>query len=209
MRPIPLPERARARLGAEMPTALDAIGDPALLERATVALLCSVRCPGDVILRSSDLARALREVGAGVVGGFHAPVERECLTILLRGAAPVIICPARGIAGMRLPGPLRAPIEQGRLLLVSPFGGAERHVTVGLARRRNLVVAALARCVVVLRATPGGETERLCDPLNDWGIRLYTVPSPHNANLLRRGARPVDPARLDDVATLIAADVPA
>jgi len=32
-----------------------------------------------------------------VISGFHTPAEKECLRILLRGAQPIIICPARSI----------------------------------------------------------------------------------------------------------------
>jgi predicted AAA+ superfamily ATPase len=40
-------------------------------------------------------ALALREAGIPVIGGFHAPMEKECLDLLLRGTQPVVICPAR------------------------------------------------------------------------------------------------------------------
>jgi len=44
-----------------------------------------------------------RDDGVTVISGFHTPVEKECLRILLRGSQPVIICPARSIEGMRIP----------------------------------------------------------------------------------------------------------
>lgn len=48
---------------------------------------CSVRsnCLGDVILKTLDLMCELRDADAYVVSGFHSPMERECLNILLRG----------------------------------------------------------------------------------------------------------------------------
>jgi hypothetical protein len=60
------------------------------------ALFCSARCPGRAILAAHDQAALWRDEGRCVVGGFHSPVEEECLRILLRGRQPVIVCPARG-----------------------------------------------------------------------------------------------------------------
>ena len=65
------------------------IGNPDILKRPLVGLFCSIRCPGSVILRTYDLARALRDAGVPVIGGFHSPMEKECLDLLLRGRQPV------------------------------------------------------------------------------------------------------------------------
>jgi len=68
-----------------------------LLDRRPLAIFYSARCPGGLIIQASDLAHALRDRGAAVSGGFHTPVERACLEILLTGAGPLIVCPARGM----------------------------------------------------------------------------------------------------------------
>ena len=78
------------------PKAITALGNlNALSSRRLVALFCSVKCPGDLILKTYDLARDLRQAGVAVISGFHSPMERECLDILLRGTQPVIVCRAR------------------------------------------------------------------------------------------------------------------
>jgi len=74
-----------------------AIGSLARLDRPLLALFCSMQCPGAAIVRSYDVARELRDCGVSVIGGFHPPVEKDCLNMLLRGTQPVVICPARGI----------------------------------------------------------------------------------------------------------------
>ena len=48
------------------------------------------------------------------------------LTILLRGEQPIVVCPARCLARMRVPREYRAPLEAGRLLLLSPFAEHQR-----------------------------------------------------------------------------------
>jgi hypothetical protein len=100
-------------LGERTPHSISVLGDLTILRRCTLAWFCSVKCPGDLILKTYDLARALREAQIPVIGGFHSPMEKECLKLLLRGNQPVIICPARSIWS-RLPGEWKLPLDQGR-----------------------------------------------------------------------------------------------
>ena len=97
------------------------LGPVALLAARKTALFCSSQTPGDAILRAHDTARQLRDEGITVVSGFHSPIEKECLRILLRGKQPIIICQARAIERMRIPPECRAAFEADRLLLLSPF----------------------------------------------------------------------------------------
>jgi predicted Rossmann fold nucleotide-binding protein DprA/Smf involved in DNA uptake len=179
-------------LGHAAPAELSALGNLCLLQQKTLALFCSVKCPGDLILKTYDLAQQLREAEETVIGGFHSPMERECLTILLRGNQPLIVCLARSLRGMRLPTVYREPLEQGRLLLLSPFSEKERRHTVELASRRNQLVAALATAIFVSHAELAGKTEVLCHQVLQWGKPLYTHRSDFNANLISMGAVPLD-----------------
>jgi predicted Rossmann fold nucleotide-binding protein DprA/Smf involved in DNA uptake len=92
-----------AALGADAPATVWALGDVAVLRQPTLALVSSVRVPGDAIIAMYDLARNLRDAGVTVVGGFHSPMEQECLRLLLRGTQGVVVCPARGVEKMRVP----------------------------------------------------------------------------------------------------------
>ena len=107
-------------------------GNLSLLDEPLTALFCSNRCPGDLIIRTYDLARAMRDAGVPVIGGFQTPMERECLRRLLRGNQPVVVCPARSIDNMRTPRDWRPALDDGRLLVLvalpihspPPHGGA-------------------------------------------------------------------------------------
>ena len=107
---------------------LATLGDSILLERPKLALFCSVKCPGKLILDTYDLAQHFREEGITVISGFHSSMEQECLRILLRSPHPVIWCLARGML-KRKPLDCRTAVAEGRLLLVSPFPDKVRHVT--------------------------------------------------------------------------------
>jgi hypothetical protein len=89
------PPALKTHLGADAPARIAALGNLDILQRRTLALFSSIRCPGNLILQTYDLAQNLRQQGITVIGGFHSPMERETLTILLRGAQGVVLCHAR------------------------------------------------------------------------------------------------------------------
>jgi predicted Rossmann fold nucleotide-binding protein DprA/Smf involved in DNA uptake len=187
------PLALRAALRDEAPGCLSAAGNLGILRGKVLALFCSVKCPGNLILQTYDAACALRDAGVTVVGGFHSPMEGECLMLLLRGTQPVVVCPARGIEGMRLPGDWKKPMADGRLLVLSPFGEKDRRVTADLARRRNEFVAALADDLLVAHAERGSATEQLVRRALRWGKRVLTLDSPENLGLIASGAQAVGP----------------
>jgi predicted Rossmann fold nucleotide-binding protein DprA/Smf involved in DNA uptake len=166
------PEMLRSRLGAGAPKVLAMLGDKALLKRRKTALFCSARSPGDAILRAHDAAGRMRDEGVATISGFHSPIERECLRILLRGKQPIIICPARAIEGMRVSSDLRPAFDAGRILFLSPFVGSPTRVTREAAIRRNEVVAALADEAFIAYVAPNGATARLASMLKGWGVGL-------------------------------------
>ena len=189
------------------------IGDPALLDRKPTALFCSVQCPGDLILKSYDLARTLRAYPATLIGGFQSPIEKEFLELILRQPAhqpdhtappspSIIICPARSLANMRIPRPWRDPLAAGRLLLLSTFPDSLRRPTAASAARRNACVAALAHRILILHAAQGSKTEALCQQTLATAKPVYTLPSPYNAHLIALGAQPISP---DDPSDLLPA----
>jgi len=183
---------ANARFGLE-PATLSVIGNITLLDPpGLTALFCSHRLPAELILPTYDLARDLRDTGVPVIGGFHAPMEREALRFLMRGTQPVIHVPARGLEGMRLSREQRKAIEAGRLLILSPFTATESR----LAAARNLLVGALAERVLVIYSLPGGALEASVKQFLAWGMPVWALPGEANARLLQWGAAPCDPGAL-------------
>jgi len=179
-------------LGDKTPKRIAAIRNLEILKSQSVALLCSVKCPGSIILLTYDLAKGLREAGVPVIGGFHSPMERECLRILLRGEQPIVICPARSLQGMRLPKEYNTPLDHNRLLLLSPFADSQRRATVHTSLFRNQFVTALADQVLVTYAAPSSKTFELCRNIVSCGKPLLTLTNQANAHLVSLGARPLD-----------------
>ena len=163
--PAQLPER----LGDDAPAQLYALGNLELLALPKTALFCSARCPGRVILAAYDQAARMRDAERCIISGFHSPVEKECLRILLRGSSPVIICPARGLP-KRLPPEWQKPLSSGRMLVLSIFSIRMTRVVASLAADRNEFAAAMADDVWFVHITPGGQLERLSDRIASWGM---------------------------------------
>ncbi|MGH2534630.1 MAG: DNA-binding protein [Thermomicrobiales bacterium] len=168
------------------------LGNLIILDHPLLALFCSTKCPGRLIIQTYDLARALRDAGVGVISGFHTPMERECLDLLLRGRQPVVLCPARGIQQMRVPPAWKAPLAEGRLLVLSSFDAKHRRPTRDLAAARNAFAASLAARVFIAHAAPGGQTEQFARALVAQGKPVLSFDDPHNANLLALGATPIE-----------------
>ncbi len=180
--------------------AIQIIGDAGILDRPKVALFCSVKCPGKLILDTYDLAKRFRDEGLTVISGFHSPMEQECLRILLRSPHPVIWCLARGLY-LQIPSKpvdCRPAVAEGRLVMVTPFPDTVRHITAKTATTRNRLVAEMASAVVVAHAAPGSKMEALCRDILAAGKPLYTFDHPANAELMRAGARQISAM---DVAT--------
>ncbi|CAN5266807.1 hypothetical protein BH11PLA2_BH11PLA2_37070 [soil metagenome] len=168
------------------------LGDAAILERPCLGLICSVKCPGSVVIKTFDAIRELRDVGVVVTGGFHSPMEKECLEFLLRGQQPVIVVMAKGFGRFRLPDDWQVALDAKRLLILSPFGDEVTRVTKANAQTRNEFVATLAAPVLIPHATPGGQAEAIARTVVECSKAILTFDDEANQNLLQLGARPFD-----------------
>jgi hypothetical protein len=160
---------------------------------AFIAFFCSQSCPGDVILRAQDWANARDAQSPPVIGGFHTPVERDVLRILLRGGAPVIIVLARTVTGWRPPAPLgtaiRDAIGTGVAKIVSPFPENHRRTTTASAEIRNHHILTLTQAILIAHAAHGSKTESLAKRAITMGLSVGTFQSPNNAYLIGMGAK--------------------
>ena len=151
------------------------------------SIFSSIKCPGKIILETYEYVHKLRESNVTVIGGFHSPMEHECLNILLKGKQPVILCPARSIENMRIKKAFKKPVDEGRFLILSPFSGSHNRISSGRADKRNHFVAAIANEIIIPYAAPESKTESLC---NEWikkGKTVVTFNSDYNKDLLDLG----------------------
>jgi hypothetical protein len=136
--------------------------------------------------------RFLRDASVAVVSGFHSPIEKDCLDILLKGAQPIVVCPARSIARMRIPIVWKNSIDAGRLLILSPFDEKQKRPTVSTAQQRNDLVAMLGQSFLIPYAEAGSKTEQLGREIIQSGKSVYTFQS-EKSRLVQLGANTIKP----------------
>ncbi len=136
------------------------IGNEGLLKLITVAFLCSRQVPASTVLRCYDWAIAQREAGNCVIGGFHSTIEKDVLHYLLKGKQPIIVVLARGLK-RKIEPVFKKPIDEGRLLIVSPFEADEDRVTSKTAEIRNKMMIELANHITVGYVRKTGHLEAL------------------------------------------------
>lgn len=111
------------------------------------------------------------------------------MQVLLGGVQPVVLVLARGML-KRLRPEYRQPVEEGRLLLVSPFPDSVQWVSAKNAQLRNRIVCALTQEIIIAHADNNSKTAALAEEVAGWGKPLWTVAHPANHNLLALGFQP-------------------
>lgn len=178
------------------------MGNAAILRNCFLGLVCSIRCPGSIVIQTLDAIRALRDAGVAVIGGFYSPMERECLDILLRGDQPVVLCPAKGLARLRIAQTAQRALEERRLLVLSPFDKNIRRTIAAQDVGRNDLVAALADVVWVPHAAPGGKAWATIRQVLDRDQALFSFADEENSELIRLGAKSIAAHGIADAVNL-------
>jgi predicted Rossmann fold nucleotide-binding protein DprA/Smf involved in DNA uptake len=164
-------------------------GNNSILQQQCTALMCSIRCPGSIIIKTYDIIRNYRDNKTIMISGFHSPIERDCLDLLLRGDQPVIFCPAKRIRNVPLGKIARKALSDGRLLLLSFFGEEVRRTTAQQAIFRNDVIAALSNAIFVPHAVKNGKTWKTIQKAFQWRKKVLTIDNDANEDLILSGAR--------------------
>lgn len=146
----------------EFGNGLRGIGNPALLNREKIGMLCSRNCPPETLHAATQRAKS---AGAHCcfLGGFHSPSERALLAALLQSEARLICCPAWGIDTMRIPAAWLPALEANRMLILEMprTGEAGLAPTRAAAEQRNRFVLENADERWIPHITPGGMLDRL------------------------------------------------
>jgi len=146
-------------------------GNTELLKLSKTAFLCSRNIPASAVLKCYDWAIEQRDKGNCVISGFHSKIEKDVFHYLLAGTQPVIMVLARGMKKTLKP-ELKAAVDAGRLLMVTPFVENVKRVSVATAKKRNRFMIELADNVVIGFASKSGNLERLISELNGKKVRI-------------------------------------
>jgi len=139
---------------------MNSVGNIELLHLPKTAFLCSRQVPASAVLRCYDWALEQRQKGACVISGFHSQIEKDVLHYLLKGTQPIIVALARGLKE-KLEPELEKPLQENRLLILSPFDESVKRVTTQTAQTRNKLMIDLANEITVGFASANGQLETL------------------------------------------------
>jgi predicted Rossmann fold nucleotide-binding protein DprA/Smf involved in DNA uptake len=162
------------------------IGNVELFKTKKLGLLCSVRCPAKIILKTHDHMQVLGR-NQTVISGFHSPVEKEALKLLLRMGSSVILCPARSLIGYRVPRAFENPLADGTMLIVSMFKKTTRKQNAALAYRRNKFVAVVSDIMLIPFADKRSKTLELVRFMIAKGKKVSAFDDPENSHLFQLG----------------------
>lgn len=138
------------------------IGNVALMERDKVGFLSSRKVPPSAVMKCYDWATRMRDEGRCVMGGFQSPLEKDVLSLLLKGRQPIIWVLARKLwTPCGVPKAYRPAIDEGRLLVVSPVEQTIRRVDERSSAIRNRYILEHSRLVVFAALDPDGKLARL------------------------------------------------
>lgn len=143
----------------------DNLGNIELLNSFKTAFLCSRKIPASIVLKCYDWAINQRVQGNCVISGFQSQIEKDVLHYLLKGNQPIIIALARGLK-KKIEPQLIKPLNEGRLLIISPFNDEVKRITEQTAMVRNKMMIELAEKIVVGYVTKGGLLEEILKETN-------------------------------------------
>ncbi|MFC1856866.1 DNA-processing protein DprA [Thermodesulfobacteriota bacterium] len=183
------PAKLIERMGSSAPATIYASGDMGILQYPKIGLICSIRCSGSIIIRTFDAIRDLRDMHVAMIGGFHSPMERDCLDLWLNGTQPVIFCPAKSLHNLPMGKTARKALAINRLLILTPFGNDVRRTTSRQAIFRNDMVAALSDVLFVPHASNNGKTWTTVHKAFQRNQRILSFEDEANKNLIEFGAK--------------------
>ena len=171
----------------------EGLGRSSTTQPKALAFLCSMNCPGSIMIKSQDYAAELVKKGTPVISGFHSPIEKEVLRVLLRGKQPITIALARSIKGFSIPPEWRSHIDSGKLTIIgSPKNDLN---TAAACAKRNELVCRLAKSVFIAYAAPEGKLEQLAGKMAKWQKQKFTFKDDATKNLVALGFKTIkDPA---------------
>jgi predicted Rossmann fold nucleotide-binding protein DprA/Smf involved in DNA uptake len=119
-------------------------GNKDLLQKNKIGFLASRKISTLSVLPTYDWAvEVSKQNDVAVVSGFHSPMERDVLKILLQGECGIIIVLARGMY-RKLPKQYEKAMEQNRLLIISNEKESVTRVSELSAHNRNKYVEELS-----------------------------------------------------------------
>jgi DNA processing protein len=187
------PRRWKSRLQEDCPPVLYGCGDPSLLATGGLAVVGSRNVAEDMMACAAEVGRSAAVAGVTIVSGGARGIDSAAMRGCLDGGGHGCAVLADSLGKHVLDAANRAPLAEGRLVLVSPYDPAARF-NVGHAMGRNKLIYALADRGLVVNSDleKGGTWAGAIEQTDRYRwfplfIRMAGEPPAGNAELVRRG----------------------
>ena len=137
---------------------MDLSGNKGLLDRRLVAFFASRTAPPEALYLARRWAREIAHTDKIVISGFHSPIERAVLDILLAEGCSVVATLGRSLY-RKVPKHLQTAYDENRVLFVS-FRALSRP-SFSNSQLRNWATADLASAVVFAPFAPSSQLSTL------------------------------------------------
>ncbi len=139
---------------------MDTIGETSLLNLSLIAFFASRSVSEECVERALRWVHDVVRDDRVVVGGFHSPLEKEILSVLMSAGGRAVMVLGRRLY-TRLPERYSNPVSEGRLLITT-VRDYPRHSS-SSAQIRNWIVADMADELVFAGAENGSALNVLCE----------------------------------------------
>jgi len=135
-------------------------GNKDIMKHQKTAFLCSQTIPADIVMKSYERAVKQKVESNCIICGNHSQIEKDVFEILLKGNQPLILVLACAIYD-KFSENITKAIDDGRLLVISPFKSKSLRVSPFTAEIRNKLILKLSDNIYIPYKRKGGMLERI------------------------------------------------
>ena len=194
------PANLKSFFGGKVET-LWSLGDSSILSRRLLGIVSARQTDSDLALKSSQLLKQLAlPKQAAFIGGWHSPLEKEALKVVLAAAVPLVFCIPKALDRFVMSVDMENRVNDRQVLLLTHCSPKAKRITRNASIRRNQMVADLAGALLVLSAPAGSSSLSLAKLALRHGKPVLTPEHRMNQELLAYSALP---ATLDNIRTAL------
>jgi predicted Rossmann fold nucleotide-binding protein DprA/Smf involved in DNA uptake len=164
-------------------------GEQRLLNGSLLGIISAREVDSDLAAKSAELLQELTSLkNVSFISGWHSPLEKEALRFLSGNSAQIIFCVAKSLQSFVPPAEVENRIRQGQALLLTHCSPKANRISREASLRRNQLVMALARTLLVLSAPKGSSSLDLAKAALLYGKPVLAPEHHLNDKLLESGA---------------------
>ena len=173
------------------PPKLWCAGEQRILSGRLLGIISAREADEDLAAKSAELLHQLAPLkNVTFIGGWHSPLEKETLRILSGNSAQIVFCVAKGLQRFVPPENIDNQLRQGRALLLTHCSPKAKRISREASLRRNQLVAAVAKVLLILSAPEGSGSLELAKAALQHGKPVLALEDHTNKELLKSGALP-------------------